>query len=198
MLFIDMRATRGILETLLYLSPTRNLLYVTDTRSGIPSQKFEHLSCFYPGLLALGVQSLASDMSLSERDKTLHHWAAEGLAHTCWTMYGESESGLGPEEVQFASRFLTGVPKTKKFEERWMSNVWKWEGEGSPGGKPPGVAHLAELVRKDSGVKRDYTTRAAPYYLRPEVACFRYFLNFCPENMLADNRVDLSDVEDDW
>jgi len=165
------RATRGILETLFYLSPTRNLLYVTDTWAGIPSRKFEHLSCFYPGLLALGAQSLASEMSISERDKTLHRWAAEGLAHTCWTMYGESESGLGPEEAEFHSRFMKGVPKTKTWEERWIRSVWKWEDEGSPGGKPPGVAHLSGLIMKDSkesGAKRDYIIRTAHYYLRPE------------------------------
>ena len=169
LLFVDLRATRGILDTLLYLSPTRHLLYVTDTLGTLPSRRFEHLSCFYPGLLALGVQSLASDSSVPQHDIILHRWAAEGLAHTCWTMYGESASGLGPEVAQFNSAYLAGVPISKIFTQRWMSYVRNWEAEGSPGGKPPGVAHLAELVMSGSGVDRDYGTRAASYLLRPEV-----------------------------
>ncbi|KAF8582178.1 glycoside hydrolase family 47 protein [Ramaria rubella] len=163
-----LRATKGILETLLYLSPTRHLLYITDTWSDIPTRKLEHLACFYPGLLALGAQALSNDTTISQRDKSLHHWAAEGLAHTCWTMYGESKSGLAPEEAQFVSGFLQGVPKTKTFTERWINHVWTWEAEGSPGGKPPGVGNLAELMMKGSGVDRDYTARTASYLLRPE------------------------------
>lgn len=169
--FLDLRATRGILDTLLYLSPTRRLLYITDTSADLPSRKFEHLSCFYPGLLTLGVFSLQHDMSIPEHERLMHRWAAEGLAHTCWTMYGESVSGLGPEEAQFDFRHLAGVPTTNIYAERWMSHVRLWEAEGSPGGKPPGVAHLAELVMKDSGVTRDYATKSAPYLLRPEVKC---------------------------
>ena len=60
----DLRATRGILETLFYLSPERNLLYVTDTHGGIPTRKFEHLLCFYPGLLALALHTLENDTSI--------------------------------------------------------------------------------------------------------------------------------------
>ena len=43
------------------------------------SHEFEHLSCFLPGLLALGVYTLPE---LSHRDKDLHMWAARGLAYT--------------------------------------------------------------------------------------------------------------------
>jgi mannosyl-oligosaccharide alpha-1,2-mannosidase len=167
--FADLRATRGILDTLLYLSPTRQLLYVTDTTGDHPSRRFEHLSCFYPGLLALGAHTLSSDTShpeISEHDLALQRWAAEGLAHTCWIMYGESVSGLGPEEALFAS---AGLPVTKTFTERWMSHVRNWEAEGSPEDKPPGVANLAKLVMKGSGVARDYATRRGQYLLRPEV-----------------------------
>lgn len=167
--FIDLRATRGILDTLLYLSPTRQLLYVTDALGDTPSRRLEHLSCFYPGLLALGVHSLTSDTShptVPKHDLALQRWAAEGLAHTCWAMYGESVTGLAPEEALFAS---AGLPVTKTFTERWMNHVRAWESEGSPGGKPPGVANLAELVMKGSGVARDYATRKGQYLLRPEV-----------------------------
>lgn len=51
------------------------MLYVTDISFGEPTYKFEHLSCFLPGLLALGVHTL----ELSPRDLERHSWAAEGL-----------------------------------------------------------------------------------------------------------------------
>ncbi|KAJ6480867.1 glycoside hydrolase family 47 protein [Mycena sanguinolenta] len=61
------RATNHILATMLYISPTRRLLYVTDTSSATfehaarPSHKMEHLACFLPGLLALGAHTLPLD-----------------------------------------------------------------------------------------------------------------------------------------
>lgn len=65
--FSDIRATTHIITHLLYLSPTRHLLYVTDTttptfeRRGVPTHVFEHLSCFLSGLLALGAHTLPLD-----------------------------------------------------------------------------------------------------------------------------------------
>lgn len=70
-----MKAMQGILENLVFLSQTRNLLYVTDTNSFAPSRKFEHLSCFFPGLLALGASTLP-DTIMSSRERELHMWAA--------------------------------------------------------------------------------------------------------------------------
>lgn len=71
----------------MYISPNRNLLYVTDASyHGNPSGKLEHLSCFLPGVIALGVQSLDVDdaSGLTEERKKLWGWAAEGLGRTCW------------------------------------------------------------------------------------------------------------------
>jgi endoplasmic reticulum Man9GlcNAc2 1,2-alpha-mannosidase len=57
-----------VISRLLYLSPTRKLLYVTDHSVSKqypdrPSSQhiFEHLSCFLPGLLALGAHTLPLD-----------------------------------------------------------------------------------------------------------------------------------------
>ncbi|THH27799.1 hypothetical protein EUX98_g6396 [Antrodiella citrinella] len=101
-----LRTVSAILENLLYLSTSRHLLYVTDVDSKTnppkPSYIFEHLSCFLPGLLALGAHTLPASV-LSPRDKQLHLWAAEGLANTCYVLYADQPSGLGPEEVQFHS-----------------------------------------------------------------------------------------------
>jgi mannosyl-oligosaccharide alpha-1,2-mannosidase len=68
-----MKAVQGILENLLYISPTRNLLYITDTIGLIPTRKFEHLSCFFPGLLALGVETLP-DSIMTPHKRELHMW----------------------------------------------------------------------------------------------------------------------------
>ncbi|KAJ3501629.1 hypothetical protein NMY22_g18861 [Coprinellus aureogranulatus] len=60
-----LRTTSYILTNLLYLSPKRGLLYATDAANpssdnptGKPSHTHEHLSCFLPGLLALGMHTL--------------------------------------------------------------------------------------------------------------------------------------------
>jgi hypothetical protein len=86
---LDIQSATGIIDNLLYLSPERGLLYVTDLYPGaLPSGKLEHLSCFLAGTLALGA------WAMPELPKT-HRWAAEGLAHTCWITYADQASGLG-------------------------------------------------------------------------------------------------------
>ena len=157
---------------MLYLSKNRRILYVTDVYSGsstpIPSRKFEHLSCFLPGLLALGAHTLDGEMDPSERD--LHMWAAEGLAYSCWLMYADQPSGLAPEEAVFehfapgyTDRYTTDggswkfgrprphfpegfVPKTDMESESavverdllWVDAIASWRSNGGKG-KPPGV-----------------------------------------------------------
>ena len=81
----DLKSATGIIKNLIFLSPKRKLLYVTDLSSDTPSHVFEHLSCFLPGLLALGAHTL----DLSPRDKELHQWAAIGLAYTCYMTYAD-------------------------------------------------------------------------------------------------------------
>jgi hypothetical protein len=85
---IDVESANGVIEQLLYLSPQRKLLYVTDSDEGKPSGTFEHLSCFFGGLLALGVATIP-DLPPT------HAWAAEGLTHSCWITYADQPSGLG-------------------------------------------------------------------------------------------------------
>lgn len=125
------RASTHVITDLLFLTPNRQLLYVTDTRFstyddyGAPSHVFEHLSCFLPGLLALGAHTLPLDnlesvgidfhslvggdqYGFASRNherlskwnlKQLHMWAAEGLAQTCWLTYADQPTGLGPDEM---------------------------------------------------------------------------------------------------
>ncbi|PFH51966.1 glycoside hydrolase family 47 protein [Amanita thiersii Skay4041] len=151
------RATTHIITDLLYLSPTRHLLYVTDTTHptnesrASASHLFEHLSCFLPGLFALGAHSLPLDdlyllgidfrslvghklygfagmnhERLSEWNlKQLHMWAAEGLAQTCWLTYADQPSGLGPDEMIM---FNPGKRAWDSKSSQWVykDNAYLW------------------------------------------------------------------------
>ncbi|KAL0947331.1 hypothetical protein HGRIS_013450 [Hohenbuehelia grisea] len=145
------KSANGIINNLLYLSPKRGLLYVTDTNNTQPSHILEHLSCFLPGLFALGVHTIGDE--LAPRERQLHQWAATGLAHTCWTVYAESATGLGAEKVRFVN---TSKP--------WIGHVEAWERAGSSGGLPPGLREVPPAGEGD----RDYILEKEYYILRPE------------------------------
>ncbi|KAJ8689444.1 hypothetical protein PTI98_012347 [Pleurotus ostreatus] len=143
----------GIINHLLYLSPTRKLLYVTDTSYGTPTHNLEHLACFLPGLLALGAHTLpAADLSPHDRER--HMWAARGLAYTCYVTYADQRTGLGPDGVQF-----------DEGGTRWVEALGEWEAEGRAGGVPPGVN---EVLPEQDKEKRDYQDSSSVYILRPE------------------------------
>ncbi|TBU30171.1 seven-hairpin glycosidase [Dichomitus squalens] len=156
-----LRDASAILRNLLYVSPTRGLLYVTDAHQGAPTHTFEHLSCFLPGLLALGAHALPPG-SLSPRERELHAWAAHGLAHTCWLTYADSEAGLGPDEVVVAGG-----------GRRWLEAVEEWEEGGREGGRPPGVRDAAVAA---GGMEKDYRATKMGYLLRPETVESFYYL----------------------
>jgi endoplasmic reticulum Man9GlcNAc2 1,2-alpha-mannosidase len=157
---------------MLYVSSVRGLLYVTDLNPiPNPSHKFEHLSCFLPGLLALGAHTLpdtAFDSQGSSRVahrpeadelrhynwKELHMLAAQGLAESCYQMYEDQPTGLGPEEV----RFRSGEP--------WVKKLRRWRKGGSKG-MPPGIGAKGQY--KIRGGASDYNVRSGKHLLRPEV-----------------------------
>lgn len=146
----------GIINRLLYLSPTRKLLYVTDTSYGTPTHNLEHLACFLPGLLALGAHTLPA-ADLGARDRERHMWAARGLAYTCYVTYADQKTGLGPDGVRF-----------DEGGTRWVDELREWEEEGRAGGVPPG---LGEVLPEHDVEKRDYQHSSSVYILRPEVRC---------------------------
>jgi mannosyl-oligosaccharide alpha-1,2-mannosidase len=154
----DLKSAKGIINNLIYLTPNRNLLYVTDMADGYPSHIFEHLSCFLPGLFALASHTL----DLPPRDKQLHEWAAKGLAYTCWIMYADQATGLGPDEVQMQV-WYGGDAKAG----RWVDHVDDWETEGGGADSPPG---LDEVPPEQEPESRDYSPRKPGYLLRPEVS----------------------------
>lgn len=165
----------------MFVTPDRGLLYVTDARGRdqLPSHTMEHLSCFLPGLFALGVHTLGD--SLTPAEKELHLWAARGLGQTCYIMYADQPSGLAPEEITMTP-WLGPYNKTRpaadvKQEGLWLTHLKKWQGEEQgrkgvgQGGDPPGVREvkpIKEAAEEDIAKSREYEVRKAPYLLRPE------------------------------
>ena len=195
----DLNSVNGVINNLLYITPTRHLLYVTDTRSGVTTHKLEHLSCFFPGLLALGLFSLSTTDSLAytSSQKQIHRWVAEGLAETCWLIYHDQESGLGPDEVQmvdYANYMKTqgsngrnnpahgtsfGSIAGLEQEGLWVRQIAKWKKDGKMSGAPPGVPIPGERFKREEDPKnRDYRVTINSFLLRPEV-CFivRFFFH---------------------
>lgn len=195
----DLRFTTHVINNLLYISPERQLLYVTDTtingNKTATSHSFEHLSCFFPGLLALGAHllplnnlesiginltQLGDDLppqhrlgyqTLAEFNLAdLHLWAAEGIAQTCYLSYADQPSGLGPEVISMRIG--------KSGEIRWMDAMREWLAGGRLG-SPPGVGDKHPWVgnpeartikqKQTDTISRDYGIRNTDYYLRPEV-----------------------------
>ncbi|KAG8956302.1 hypothetical protein FRC04_004382 [Tulasnella sp. 424] len=158
---LDMYLTlaQGIIDNLLYISPERELLFATDIDGpgkGSPSYIYEHLSCFLPGLFALGAHSL----DLSPEEKQLHLWIADGLTQTCYISYADQTSGLGPEEMQFVRRSTLWYPQYK---------IWKKSSAARQNGAvPPGVKLPKDLKPEKTRGSRDYGNRRDAYLLRPE------------------------------
>lgn len=185
-----LRATTHILTRLLYVSPKRHLLYATNTRrpsrtlNDWPTHDFEHLSCFLPGLLALGAHSLPLDnlqsrlRNLPENHdygraregytmlgqqnqslKEMHMTAAEGLAMTCWLSYADQPTGLGPEIMRMVS-----LVNSKTQAALWIDAMAKWKWSGKRGSPPGTGAKRPTLSRQD----QDYIVWRPEYLLRPE------------------------------
>ena len=169
------------------------MLYVTNLHltHGSPTGVFEHLSCFLPGLLALGAHllplddlpslgidylGLAADLPLIDREgytnlsrynlKKLHLWAAKGLGEACYLTYADQPSGLCPDEVLMVSG---GVP--------WMEVMENWRRHGGRG-PIPGLQRKESVVipspESDTDFKKhvqmDYWMRDGSFKLRPEVS----------------------------
>jgi hypothetical protein len=139
--------------------------------SAKPSHTLEHLSCFLPGLLALGAHTLplsdlasigidlnelAKDLSadskadyakLSEYNlRDVHLWAAEGLAQACYLTYADQPSGLSPDEiVVYATPDRTKPHYRISGGKRWFDALERWKGSGGRG-TPPGLAPIPPVI----------------------------------------------------
>ncbi|KAF7318345.1 alpha-1,2-Mannosidase [Mycena chlorophos] len=157
------RSANAIIDNMLYIDANRPILYASDLRNGRPRNHFEHLTCFLPALLALGVSVPA--LGLTPNEKEMHGWAAEGLGNTCWTMYDDMSSGLSPDAIALDQWTV---------EERglWIARVEQWEKEGR-NGLPPAVA---KADRQRVPGRRGYVIDKDAYLLRPETVETFYLL----------------------
>ncbi|KAG6864617.1 hypothetical protein C0991_008265 [Blastosporella zonata] len=134
-----LKSIDGIMKWLLFVTPTRELLYVASMNHRAVKHELEHLACFLPGLLALGAH-IIPEAYMSPKERERHRWAAEGLAYTCYVSYADQKSGLGPDGLKM-------TPGT-----RWVEKVAAWEAAGRVG-VPPGLKE--EGPRGDRN-ERDY------------------------------------------
>lgn len=77
-------------------------MYIGDYHDGSVLPRMEHLSCFVPGMLALGVTyaNMVDDDVMGSKRKETYMDVARGVAKTCFAMYVTSGSkGLSPEFV---------------------------------------------------------------------------------------------------
>ncbi|KAH7337659.1 glycoside hydrolase [Rhizoctonia solani] len=150
-------ASDSIISHMLYISPNRKLLYVTDISGGAhsPSGKLEHLSCFLPGLFALGADQLTEKEGMTKQRKERYMWAAIGLTNTCIGIYEDMQTGLGAETIQFQGQ-----------NPKWIDEVTKWERTRKAGDLPPGVT--TKWTRLESDGQRDYFAADPRWLSRPE------------------------------
>ncbi|XP_060763373.1 mannosidase, alpha, class 1B, member 1b [Neoarius graeffei] len=87
-----MQAVEGIKKNLLKKSSPLGLTFVGELSHGRFSPKMDHLVCFLPGTLALGVHNGLP---------VEHMELAQQLMETCYQMYAQMETGLSPEIVHF-------------------------------------------------------------------------------------------------
>lgn len=87
-----LQAIEGVTKNLIRKSEPNKLTFVGELSHNQFSPKMDHLVCFLPGTLALGVHHGLS---------TNHMKLAKELIETCYQMYAQIETGLSPEIVYF-------------------------------------------------------------------------------------------------
>ena len=191
-----MRAVNEFITKMMYITPNRGLAYGTSLDSnGVPSHNVEHLSCFFPGLLTLGVNQLpasifanASSTFTQEQSKRLssynmtelHMWAALGFGETCWQLYAEQPTELGPEWVRMNGGSL------------WLDAVDKWHAGGAQGSVPG----LSQKSSVSASGNREYTVTNGYYVLRPEVCRHLSPDTTSLDEPFTDSRIYVSALED--
>jgi hypothetical protein len=186
----DLKAIDGVINHLIYLSRDRNLLYVTDLNDqATPSGDMDHLSCYLPGVLALGARLLDPDYPWLDQSSSrirprspipsdadnlrakldLHMRAAVGLAHTCWVMSDEMPTGIGPEIMRFHPGPIPAGNRTQNGYEslRWGPRVTEWERNGRVG--PLVGTEGWDMSPLD---EPEWKARDTKYILRPEVSYY--------------------------
>jgi endoplasmic reticulum Man9GlcNAc2 1,2-alpha-mannosidase len=93
-------AMKGVKNVLVRRSKPNNLTFIGEMLADTFSPKMDHLVCFLPGNLALGIMHLKkSNYDQKELDQMTN--LAVELTETCYMMYSKMQTGLSPEIVYF-------------------------------------------------------------------------------------------------
>jgi hypothetical protein len=118
----DMKPMTGILDNLVFLSRTRNcaMLLIAWVIS------YRHVNLSTSRVSSQGCSLGADpDRIRSCRNSRSCTWAAEGLAHTCWVMYRDQPSGLGPKYAYLIAIIVMD-------EDPWPSDSYVFKTEAHP------------------------------------------------------------------
>lgn len=98
-------AMRGLTKLLLTESFPSKLKFLAEmeTANRTLVAKMDHLACFVPGMLALGVWKMGGNGSAPYLE------LAEDLVYTCIQFYSRQCTGLSPELVHFARQYTAGT-----------------------------------------------------------------------------------------
>lgn len=124
-------AVDGMLKRMVVRNPEDGLTYLAIFHwpGGHQEHVMEHLACFVPGWLILGAQYQPDPAR-----QAAHVKLAEELAYTCWQMYEQQPTGIGPERVKRMKMDLS-VTDTREYILRpeALEGWWyMWELTGDP------------------------------------------------------------------
>lgn len=187
----------AIISDLLFVSPSRELLYVTDIstwwkddRPPKASHVHEHLACYLPGVLALGAHMLpqrlaqepdltvefitnTTDPDAQKRPRVTLEYSEGSREKHMWAAEGLAYTcwALYADQASGLSSDGTQFVSSGK---KWDYVMRAWEQEGKEG-KPPGTREPP--VEKDAS-KRDYSNSMNNdrYLMRPETVESIYLL----------------------
>jgi mannosyl-oligosaccharide alpha-1,2-mannosidase len=109
------RAMDGVHRLVLQRSSPGNLAYLGDyTPGGGIRHKMDHLACFVPGMLALGVRKRGESTEFEQKNKR-DMTVAKALAYTCVQMYERQPTGISPEYVNWQAGKDFTVPGDAPF-----------------------------------------------------------------------------------
>ena len=95
-------SVQGLHDHLLQQSSPNGLTYIAERKKGKLIHRFEHLTCFMSGALALGAYTDPEKLDSPRARRDLK--TAKALAYTCYQMYARTKSGLSPEFVIFTEK----------------------------------------------------------------------------------------------
>jgi len=97
-------AMEGMIKVMLTAN-SKGMMYI-PTFEGSRRTEMEHLTCFAPGMIALG--SVSGILDSAEEEKK-HLKIAKSLAYSCYMMYQGTATKLGPENANFMGSGEHGI-----------------------------------------------------------------------------------------